>query len=358
MDFDLNEDQRLLHETLTRFFAKEFSLTEVRSVFESDEGMSADLWSALAGLGVLGALVDEAHGGMGLELLDLAVAAECLGYAGAPGPFLEHVLAALAISLGGSDAQRDRWLPGLADGSIRATYAVAEGGERWLPESWTLDADQLLTGSKHFVLSASGADLTVVGTSGGGFTLVEGGAAGMTTTTVEVLDRTRRFATVELDGVAHDPLPNGVEASGPVHDAALVLLAADAYGGAVRCVEMSVEYAKAREQFGVTIGHFQGLKHQLANMALEVEPTRGLSWYAAHAFDHVPDDASRFAALAKAHITDRYVEASRRAVEAHGGIGYTWECDVQFFLKRAVFDRAMFGNSAVQRRRVAALNGW
>src|SRR5262245_56545584 len=123
MDFDLNEDQRLLHETLTRFFSKEFSLAEVRKVFESDDGASPALWEALAGFGVLGALIDESHGGMGLELLDVAVAAECLGAAGAPGPFLEHVLAGLAISLGGSDAQKERWLPGLADGSVRATYA-------------------------------------------------------------------------------------------------------------------------------------------------------------------------------------------------------------------------------------------
>ena len=143
-----------------------------------------------------------------------------------------------------------------------------------------------------------------------------------------------------------------------MRDAALVLLAADAFGGATRLVEMSVEYAKTREQFGVTIGHFQALKHQLANMAVDVEPARGLYWYAAHAQDHVPDQAERSAAIAKAHITDRYLQVARDAVEAHGGIGFTWECDVQIWFKRAMFDRAYLGSPALHRERSAQLAGW
>ena len=121
---------------------------------------------------------------------------------------------------------------------------------------------------------------------------------------------------------------------------------------------MSVAYAKEREQFGVTIGHFQALKHQLANMALEIEPARGLYWYAAHAFDHIREEAERAAALAKAHITDRAMQIARDAVEVHGGIGFTWECDVQIWFKRAIFDRAFLGIPSLHRERAAQLAGW
>ena len=121
---------------------------------------------------------------------------------------------------------------------------------------------------------------------------------------------------------------------------------------------MCTEYAKTREQFGVTIGHFQALKHQLASMAIEVEPARGLYWYAAHAFDHVPEEAERYAALAKAHVTDLYLQVARDSVEAHGGIGFTWECDVQIWFKRAMFDRAFLGLPQLHRERSAQLADW
>jgi alkylation response protein AidB-like acyl-CoA dehydrogenase len=119
-----------------------------------------------------------------------------------------------------------------------------------------------------------------------------------------------------------------------------------------------VKYSKTREQFGVTIGHFQALKHQLANMALEIEPARALYWYAAHAFDHIQDQAPRSAALAKAHLTERAMQLARDAVEAHGGIGFTWECDVQLWFKRIMFDRAFLGIPSVHRERAAKLAGW
>ena len=121
---------------------------------------------------------------------------------------------------------------------------------------------------------------------------------------------------------------------------------------------MCVKYAKTREQFGVTIGHFQALKHQLANMALEIEPARALYWYAAHAFDHIPKQAPRSAALAKAHLSERAMQIARDSVEAHGGIGFTWECDVQLWFKRVMFDRAFLGTPSIHRERAAKLAGW
>ena len=135
-------------------------------------------------------------------------------------------------------------------------------------------------------------------------------------------------------------------------------LAADAFGGADKLVATSVAYAKNREQFGVIIGSFQGLKHQLAEMAIEIEPSRALYWYAAHAQDHAPEEASRIASIAKSHLSERYSQVARDATEVHGGIGYTWEGDTQIWFKRAMFDRVMLGTPRLHKNRAADLAGW
>lgn len=354
MNFDLDDNQQLLEETLLRFFATEADLDGVRDVFESDSGLDEDLWQQLAGLGLFGIAVTEDLGGSGLGLLDLVVAADVLGYNSAPGPFFEHIVAIEAISRLGSSDQRERWIPRLVEGGLRATVALCEPGERWLPEDWQM-AGAELSGLKSAVLYPAGADLIVVGTRDG-FVVVEGGTSGVAVIEQESLDRTRRIGSLEFDRVVGEPLAGGEVDK--VVDVALVLLAADAAGGGRRCLEMATEYAKEREQFGVTIGHFQAVKHQLADLAVDVLPLRNLVWYAAHCFDNGLPDSTKFAALAKSHATDQYARAARRTVELYGGIGYTWECDVQFFLKRSVFDRAFLGAPSVHRARVARMNGW
>lgn len=356
MNFDLDDDQRLLEDTLRRYFRAEFPATSVRAAFEADAvDIARTPWADLAAMGVFGIMVPERHGGAGRGLVDLALAAECLGYAAAPGPFLEHALATLAVVAAGDDEQQERWLPALAGGEIRATVAVAEDDGAWSVDDLTM-AGAVLRGAKRWVLGA-GADLVVV-VLRDGLAVVDGQARGLRWHPMDSLDATRRLAVLSLDEPEHERLPGGVDAARAVLDAGAVLVAADAFGGAQRCLHESVGYAKQREQFGVTIGHFQAIKHQLADMALEVEPCRGLYWYAAHAYDQVADDAARFASLAKAHVADRYVAAARRAIEIHGGIGYTWECDLHLYLRRAVFDRTMFGSPAAHRLRYAALAGW
>ena len=141
-------------------------------------------------------------------------------------------------------------------------------------------------------------------------------------------------------------------------DAGLVLLAADAYGGTRRCIDMTAKYALTREQFGQPIGAFQGVKHQLADLVTEVEPALSLWWYAAHAWDQIPEAAARHAALAKAHLCDLYDRATRICTELHGGIGFTWEYDLHLWFRRAIFDRAYLGGSEHHRARAAALAGW
>ena len=358
MNFDLSEEQELLQETVRQFAANECPPTRVRAIFDGDEGHDAALWKGLVELGLGAVAVPDEFGGAGLELLDQALVAEVLGAAALPGPFLGHSLAGLAILWGGSDAQKKTWLPKLASGELLGTGAFAEGDARWQPEDWALAGGATLSGVKTAVPFGVQADLLVVGTAGGGLALVEPGARGLARQAQPGVDRTRRIAELRFDATPAQPLPHGVGASARVRDAGLVLLAADAFGGAQKLLELSVEYAKTRQQFGVTISSFQGLKHQLANLAVEIEPARGLYWYAAHAFDRVPDESARSAALAKAHLTQVYMQAARDSVEAHGGIGFTWECDVQIYFKRAMFDRAFLGTPSIHRERAAALAGW
>ncbi|MDG2306652.1 MAG: acyl-CoA/acyl-ACP dehydrogenase [Candidatus Binatia bacterium] len=357
MNFDLTDEQRMLQETVGQLAEKQCPVTEIHKSLESGEH-DATLWKALSDLGIPGLAISADYGGAALEVLDLAVVAETLGYHATPGPYLGHVLAAHAISLGGSDEQKKRWLPGLASGERIGTVALAEAGSVWEPDQWALSGEGPLSGTKEFVTSADAADVIVVGLAGGQLGVVEKGAAGLTLEPVDCADLTRRANHVRFENTPCEILASGAAASSAVRDVGLSLLAADAFGGSQRLLDMCVEYAKTREQFGVTIGSFQGLKHQLANMAVEVEPNRGLYWFAAYAQDHVPGEAERVAAIAKAHITDRYMQIARDSVEAHGGIGFTWECDVQIWFKRAMFDRAFLGTPSDHRERSVQLAAW
>ncbi len=355
MNFDLTDEQRMLQDTLGQLLERRCPTTELHKRLEGDSDLDTDLWREMAELGLLGLAIPAEYGGAGLESLDLAVAAETLGYHAAPGPFLGHVLAARAIDVAGSSEQKERWLPGLASGERIGTIAFAEPGGLWAPEQWTVGGDGGLSGRKEFVPAADVADLIVVGTRGGHLAVVEKGAPGLSVEPVDSADLTRRVHHLALEKT---PVQDLGPAAPAVRDLGLALLAADAFGGSQRLLEMCVEYAKTREQFGVTIGSFQGLKHQLANMAVDVEPNRGLYWFAAYAQDHVPTEAERMAAIAKAHITDRFMQIARDSVEAHGGIGFTWEGDVQIWFKRAMFDRAFLGAPSEHRERSIRLAPW
>jgi alkylation response protein AidB-like acyl-CoA dehydrogenase len=358
VNFELSEEQHLLQQTVRQFLDNECPPTKLRAIFEGDTGFDPSLWKGMVEMGLGGLHLPDSFGGAGLEMIDLALVSESLGWGAAPGPFLGHALAGLAILLAGSEEQKQRWLPRLAGGDAIGTVAFDEAGGLWQPEEWTLAPARELSGSKLNVPFASLADVIVVGLAGGKLALVEKSAKGVEIRSMEGVDRSRRIDRVTFDGTPADPLSKSAEASTRVRDAGLVLVAADAYGAGARLLDMCVKYAKTREQFGVTIGHFQALKHQLANMAVEIEPARALYWYAAHAFDHIPDQAPRSAALAKAHLGERAMQVARDAVEAHGGIGFTWECDVQLWFKRAMFDRAFLGTPSVHRERAARLAGW
>jgi alkylation response protein AidB-like acyl-CoA dehydrogenase len=359
MDFGLSPEQKLLQETVRGFVANECPPTRLREIFDAGTGHDAGLWAGLAEMGIAGLVVPEAYGGAGLEVLDLALVFEVLGEGALPGPLLGHALGSLAIAEGASEARRREWLPGLADGTSIAGVAFAEEGNAWEPESWrTHVSGEVLSGSKLFVPHADVAQRLVVGIEGGGLAVVERDAPGVKWEPQDGVDRTRPIFRVDFDGAPCEVLGADPRLAARVRDAGLALLAADAFGAAVHLVDQSVAYAKTREQFGQKIGQFQAVKHQLARLGLDVEPTRALYWHAAYAVDHLPEEGERAVALAKAHITDRAVDAGRMSVELHGGLGFTWECDVQMWLKRALFDRAFLGTPEALRERCAALAGW
>jgi alkylation response protein AidB-like acyl-CoA dehydrogenase len=187
--------------------------------------------------------------------------------------------------------------------------------------------------------------------------VVEGSSDGLAVSSEEGIDRSRPIYRVEFDGAPCEILEADPDCLERVRDVGLTLLASDGFGAASRLIDLAVEYTKTREQFGRKVAEFQAVKHQLARLALDVEPTRSLFWYAAHAVDYRADEGARSAALAKAHITDRAIEAGRAVVELHGGIGFTWECDVHMWLKRIMFDRAFLGTPEFLRERCAVLGG-
>lgn len=357
MNFLLSDQQREIQSVIANYLREHCTTAVLHREIDADSWQTRELWQGLAELGVAGIAVPEQYGGLGLEMIDLAIVAEELGRAAAPGPFLGHSLACIAIARSGSKEQKSKWLPRLASGECIGSVALAEGDGRWQPNDWQLPSSDLLNGEKRFVSYADKADVIVVGTSNGNLMLVETASGTIGNTAIDAVDRTRRLARIAFADTPAQSLGTSADAV-RLRDAALILLAADAFGGASRCVDMAVDYAKTREQFGQPIGQFQALKHQLADMAVEIEPARGLYWFAAHAWDHQPEQAERSAALAKAHLTDRYLQIARNTVEAHGGIGYTWEFDVQIFVKRALFDFSFCGAPAQHRARCAELAGW
>jgi alkylation response protein AidB-like acyl-CoA dehydrogenase len=359
MHFGLTDEQKLLQETVRGFVAGECPPNRLRALFDARAGHDPALWKGQAEIGITGLVVPEEHGGAGLELLELALVSEELGAGALPGPFLGHSLACVALAAGGSAAQKARWLPELAAGRAVGSVAFAEADDRWEPEEWSLAAsDGRLRGVKRHVPLAAHADVLVVGTAGAGLALVERAARGVSVGEAEGIDRTRPVARVELEDAPCEALPGGPAAAARVRDAGLALLAADALGVAWKLTQTTIDYARQRHQFGAPIAQFQAVKHQLADMATSIETARGLVWYAAHALDHLQGEAARAAAIAKAHLGDRAVEVARQAVELHGGLGFTWECDVQMWFKRAMFDRAFLGTPEHHRERSAALGGW
>lgn len=359
MNFRLNEDQQQLQNTIARILTADRIQPRTRAVIDGKRKWDEETWQELIDFGLTGIVVPEENGGMGMSLIELALCAEELGRSAAAVPFLGHVLATIAIVEGGSEDQKARYLPSLAAGEVLGSVALTEGTDTWAPEDWRMKPDGgAISGRKRNVPNGECAQLIVVGLEGGALGVVEVADGGVSAETFEALDLTRPICSIEFDNAKVDILENGTKAAVRVWDAALALLSADAYGGAWKITEMARDYVQVREAFGAQLSEFQAIKHQMANVVVEVEPTRGLYWFAAYTFAQMPDKATHAASLAKAQTAEVYDKVARMCTELHGGIGFTWEFDAHIWLKRAIFDLAWGGRPQRLFIRAAAQTDW
>jgi alkylation response protein AidB-like acyl-CoA dehydrogenase len=359
MNFDFSDDQQAIKRTAREFLAARYKLEEVRRLaLEEERGFTDAQWSEIAELGWPGLAIAEEHGGLGLGIVELVVLQEELGYALAPTPFLSTVAAALLISAAGTDEQRAEILPALASGEQRATVAQWEPGGSHAPDEPRLEpVGDSLTGTKIAVPDAASADWAVVTAAEGRHFLVDLRGEGVETEAEDPLDPTRKLHVLHLREAEAHALPGGPEAIAGAYAAICAAVAAESVGVAQRTMEMAVAYASDRKQFDRPIGAYQAISHRCAQMLLEVEGARSLAYYAAWACDHEPETGPLAGAMAKAYASDAGWRVTASALQVHGGIGFTWEHDLHFFLKRAKANSYAFGDARWHRAQVAELAG-
>jgi alkylation response protein AidB-like acyl-CoA dehydrogenase len=361
--FDLTDEQQAIKSTAREFLAARYKSERIRALAESERGFEQSDWEEMAELGWPGLALPEEWGGQGLGIVDLAVLFEEMGYALAPSPLLSTTVAGLALAANGTDEQKERWLRPLARGEARGTVALFDAGTPARIGDFAMEARAdgdgvVLDGEKVLVIDAASADFLLVATSDGRRHLVELDADGLTVTPEKSIDLTRRLYSVRFDGVRVGPEAtlDGAQAEYlPVLWRASVAIAAESTGVAQRTMEMAVSYAKDREQFGRPIGAYQAVSHRCAQMLLETENSRSAVYGAAWAADAEPESLPLAASMAKAYASDAGWRVPDASIQVHGGIGFTWEHDLHFFLKRGKANASTFGDARWHRDRVADL---
>ena len=366
MNFAFSEEQEELRKTVRAFLDSKSPELEVRRLMETTEGYDAAVWNQMgAEMGLQGLIIPEEFGGSGYGYVELGVVLEEMGRSLLCAPFFATVaLAANALIHSGDAAAKADYLPRIASGEAIATLAFTEPSGKWDEAGITLPATAsgdawTLTGTKSFVLDGGTASIIIVGgRTAKGVTLfvVEGDAAGLTRTNLSTMDQTRKQAKLEFSNTPARLL--GTEGEGwavlsTVLDLAAVALAAEQVGGAQKVLEMAVEYAKVRVQFGRPIGSFQAIKHKCADMLLEVESAKSAAYYAMWCAAEMNDELPSVASLAKAYCSEAYFHATAENIQIHGGIGFTWEHPAHLYFKRAKSSELLFGDPTYHRKLLA-----
>lgn len=366
MNFAFSQEQDELRKSIRRFLEDRSPMGEVRRLMETQHGFDRDVWRLLANqLGLTGLAIPEEYGGFGYSAVELGIVFEEMGRALYCGPYFSTIaLGANAILQSGDEIVARDVLPGIASGDTIATLAITEESGSWDIETTITTATRsgeqwVLDGTKMYVIDGALANLIVVGARAeGGLTLflVDSPAENMTITPIPTLDLTRKMARIEFRGTPARIV--GAEGGGKdtldvTLDLAVVALASEEVGGASRCLDMAVEYAKTRIQFGRPIGGFQAIKHKCADVLLEVESAKSAAYYASWAVSEPGDAFSIAAAIAKAFCSDAYYTAAAESIQIHGGIGFTWEHDAHLYFKRAKASQLLFGDSTYHRERLA-----
>ena len=373
MKFGVSEEQRELRDAVRRFLADRAPISRVRELMETPDGTDPGVWQQAASqLGLQGIAIPEEYGGAGFTFAEQAIVLEELGAALYGGPYLASAVFAATALLSGSDedARRDL-LPGIASGQTVATLAFTEDDGSWEPEAIRLAAVLAgdrgerwgLDGHKSFVLDGHAADLIlVVARTESGLSLfaVAGDAEGLDRRVLPTMDQTRKLARLEFASVPGRLIGAPGDAAGVLArtlDIAAIALAAEQLGGAQRALDMAVEYAKIRHQFGRPIGSFQAIKHRCADLLLEVESLRSAVGYAAAAVAADSAEIPVLAPLVQAYAAETYFHVAAENIQIHGGIGFTWEHDAHLYFKRAKSSELFLGDGSYHRERLAARIG-
>lgn len=339
MNFDLSDEQKMLAEHMRGLLADRSTYDRLRELIDAGQEWDEPLWRSMAELGFLGAAIPEVYGGIGLTDLDLAMVSEQLGRANAAVPFFSSlVLAANAILLAGSEAQKQAWLPRLASGEVVATFAYSDGTAGWGYAGCSLE-DGRLKGRKFPVADAGVASVAVVLASQAGvpaLTLVELDQSGVVRTKLQSFDELRAFYRIDFDDALGEPLDALPTADilDRLFNRAAVQAAFEAVGGAEACLHMARDYAMQRMIFGRPLAGYQAIKHKLADVLMQVELARSSAYYAAWAADAGAEELPSAAAAARLNATNAFEMAARENMQVHGGIAYTFEANPHFHYRR------------------------
>jgi alkylation response protein AidB-like acyl-CoA dehydrogenase len=374
MNFGFSEEQEMLRDQVRKFLDTQCPMPQVREISAGKDGYCPNLWGQVSKLGWLGLSLPEKYGGVGLSWVDLMVVLEETGRTLFPSPFLSTTLAAQAINKLGTDRQQEHWLPSLASGACIGTLALLDEEDFLAPQSIRLTAkanagNYILSGTKRFVQDATVADLFVVAfrTDSAddkfGLALIPSEATGVSVEATEGWDRTKRSGVLTLDDVqvSTDAVVGekllGAEAIEMLISLGALAVSAESIGVCEGILSLTSQYALDRKQFGSPIGRYQGVKHPLAEMYVDVECMKSLVYYAAWAVEEESDDVPAAIAKAKAYASESVCKAGVKGVQLHGAIGYTDEYDMQLFMKRSKWSRATYGDEDFHYDRVAELGG-
>jgi alkylation response protein AidB-like acyl-CoA dehydrogenase len=371
LDFGFSEEQEMLRQSARGLLEKECPSTLVRRLMEDERGYDPGLWQKFAELGWLGLVIPEETGGAGLSYVDLVLVLEEMGSVMLPSPFIWTVMFAEAIKRAGSTEQKRSYLPKIANGKLVATVAWQEPSGSWSPDGIAMTAQAegtgfVLDGVKLFVNDGHIADyLLVPARSGGrgedGVTLfaLDAKLAGITATPLKTMDQTRKLTELKFSGVKANAddivgsIGGGWKTLAEVLDRGKVMLAAEMMGGAQKVLDMTVDYAKVRVQFGRPIGSFQAVQHKCANMMVDIEGAKSAVYYASWAVSNDHPEAALASSVAKAAASDAYRRVSAEGIQLHGGIGFTWDHDLHLYFKRAKSAEFTFGDGAWNRELIA-----
>ncbi len=361
MYFGLSEEQQSLEDNIKKYLEDNASLDTIKEVAGGDSAKAENIHKGLLELGISGLMVPEQYGGLELDMLFASVVSGALGAGTAPVAYAgAYVMAPMALSLGGSESQKETWLPKIAGGEAVVGIGISEYvGAR--EDAAITFSNKSISGRCLFVIDAKNADAYILANKAGELYLVDAKAKGISVTELVTVDKTRPSIELNLKNVEAELLPgseNNQEVINKVLDAGRLMLSADSVGASQVMLDKAVAYSLERKQFGRVIGSFQAVKHMCAEMAAELEPCHSMIWHAAHCYDHDPSQARLLACHTKAHVSEVAKQISKTSTEVHGGMGFTDELGLHYWFKRIGLNRQLLGSPELVREEAAKIQNF